>query len=196
MKLRGLMVEAAVALTVLAVGSAAMAGSGTSTRIYHAFTSSGRTAILVTETVQGACFSGSAKADRNDAWRCRSDRFIYDPCFSSTKARGIVLCPDTAWQRSGIKINLTKPLPTKFGNRRAPSTDVRPWGMQTMSSANCVLESMGPFIRRKVFGDYACTNGKWLWNQPNRKAQPWTIFIAPVTATKLRTKAQIAIAWF
>jgi hypothetical protein len=55
---------------------------------------------------------------------------------------------------------------------------------------------MGPFISPKVFGDYACTNGKWLWNQPNRKARPWTIFIAPVTATKLTTKARIAIAWF
>jgi hypothetical protein len=55
---------------------------------------------------------------------------------------------------------------------------------------------MGPSISSRRFGDYACTNGKWLWNLPDRTAQPWTIFIAPVTATKLTTRARIAVAWF
>jgi hypothetical protein len=197
MKLRGLMVGAAVALTALAVGSVALAATPqTSARIYQAFTSSGAQAIRVTETIKGHCFAGSNQANRNDAWRCASNNFIYDPCFSSSKAKGIVLCPAAAWRRSGVKMVLTRGLPTKFGNRRGRSTSGRPWSMQTMSGARCMLEGMGPFISSKVFGDYACTNGKWLWNQPNRRVQPWTIFIAPVTATKLTTKARVAIAWF
>ena len=190
------MVAVAVALTVLAMGSVAMATTRTSVRIYQAFASSGAPAIGVTKTINGHCFAGSSQANRNDAWRCTSNNLLYDPCFSSSKAKGIVLCPAAAWKRSGVKIVLTRGLPGKFGNRRVPSTNVRPWAMQTISGARCVLEGMGPLISSKVFGDYACTNGKWLWNQPNRKAQPWTIFIAPVTATKLTTKARIAIAWF
>jgi hypothetical protein len=196
MRLRGLLVGVAVALTVPAVGSVAMAATGTSARIYRAFTSSGAPAIRVVNTVRGRCFSGSSQANRNDAWRCISRNLIYDPCFSSSKAKGVVLCPEAAWKSSGRKIILTSGLPTKFGNRRAPTTGGRPWAMQTVSGLRCVSEGMGPFISPKVFGDYACTNGKWLWNQPNRKARPWTIFIAPVTANKLTTKARIAIAWF
>ncbi len=196
MKLRGLLVVGAAVLTGLAAGSVATAATPTSARIYQAFTSSGAQAIRVTETINGHCFAGSVEANRNDAWRCISKNFIYDPCFSSSKARGIVLCPQAAWKRSGLKISLTRGLPGKFGNRRVPSTSVRPWAMQTISGAKCMLEGMGPFISSKVSGDYACTNGKWLWNQPNRKVQPWTIFIAPVTATKLTTRARVAIAWF
>jgi hypothetical protein len=196
MKLRALIVVAGVALTALSAGSVAIAGTRTSARIYRAFTSSGSPAITVTKTVGGHCFSGSIQADRNDAWRCLSKNLLYDPCFSSSKAGGIVLCPVEAWRRSGVKIILNRRLPTKAGNSRAPSTNVRPWAIQTMSSVKCVLEGMGPVLGPKLFGDYACLNGKWLWGQPNRKTQPWTIYMAPVTATQLTTKAKIAIAWF
>jgi hypothetical protein len=196
MKWRALIVVAGVALSALAAGSVAIAGTRTSARIYRAFTSSGSPAITVSKTVGGHCFAGSNQADRNDAWRCLSKNVLYDPCFSSSKDRGIVLCPVAAWRRSGVKIILNKGLPTNAGNRRAPSTNVRPWAMQTVSSVKCLLEGMGPVISPQVFGDYACLNGKWLWGQPNRRTQPWTMYIAPVTATQLTTKAKIAIAWF
>ncbi|TMM04303.1 MAG: hypothetical protein E6G05_06330 [Actinobacteria bacterium] len=195
MKLRALIVVT-VALAALAASSVAMGGTRTSARIYQAFTSSGAPAISVTKTVKGHCFSGSSRVNRNDAWRCLSKNLLYDPCFSSSKAKGIVLCPAAAWRRSGVKIILTQGLPTKFGNKRAPSTNVRPWAMQTISGIRCVREGMGPFIIPTVVGDYACTNGKWLWGQPNRKTQPWTIYMASVTATTLTTKARIRIAWF
>jgi hypothetical protein len=189
-----LIAVAACALAALVVGSPAMAGTRTSARIYQAFTSSGKAAIQVTKTLTGRCFSGSLEADRNDAWRCLSKNFLYDPCFSSKKARGIVLCPGAAWKRSGVQIKLTKGL--EFGNRRTPSTKGRPWAMETTSGLKCVLEGMGPFISPKVFGDYACKNPTWLWGQPNRKTQPWTISVAPAGAKKLTTKAKVWIAWF
>ncbi len=196
MRVRALIVAASVALTAFVPGSVAAAATQTSARIYRAFTSSGASAISITKTVRGHCFSGSLQADRNDAWRCLSKNLLYDPCFSSSKARGIVLCPAAAWRRSGVKIVLTKGLPVKSGNTRPPSTKVAPWAMQTMSSINCVLEGMGPVISPNLAADYACRNGKWLWGRPNRRTQPWTIYIAPVTATKLTTKARIRLAWF
>jgi hypothetical protein len=196
MRLRGWIAVAAVALTALAVGSVATAGTHTSTRIYGAFTASGQAAIHVTKTVKGYCFAGSLEADRNDAWRCLSKNFLYDPCFSSSKAKGIVLCPAAAWKRSGLEIKLTKGLPTKFGSKRAPSTKGRPWAMETFSGLKCALAGMGPIISPRVVGDYACKNPIWLWGRPNRKTQPWTIYVAPAGATKLTTKAKIWIAWF
>ena len=196
MKLRGLIVAGVVALAALAASSAAMAGTPTSARIYQAFTSSGNPAIRVTKTVIGSCFSGSIQADRRDAWRCSSHNLIYDPCFSSSNTTGTVLCPAAAWKRSGVDIGLTKPLPYKFNAGRAPSTDGPPWAMQTASSANCVMEGMGPVSSNRVFGRYACTNGKWLWGRLNRNARPWTMYIAPLTATKLTSLARIKIAWY
>jgi hypothetical protein len=190
------MVAVGVALTVLAMSSVATAAMRTSTRIYRAFTSTGAPAISVTKTVKGHCFAGSSEANRNDAWRCMSKNLIYDPCFSSSKARGIVLCPAAAWSRSGVKIILNRALPTQAGNTRAPSTRSTPWAMQTFSGIRCSLHGMGPAISSTVFGRYACRNGKWLWGHPNRSTQPWTMYIAPVTATQLTTKAKIAIAWF
>jgi hypothetical protein len=190
------MAAVAVALTALAASSAATAAMRTSTRIYRAFTSSGSPAITVTKTVRGHCFAGSSEANRNDAWRCTSKNLIYDPCFSSSKARGLVLCPVAAWSRAGVKIILNKALPTQAGNTRAPSTRSTPWAMQTFSGIRCSLQGMGPAISATVFGRYACRNGKWLWGHPNRNTQPWTMYIAPVTATQLTTKAKIAIAWF
>ena len=196
MKLRIFIAVAMAGLTALAGGPVASAGTLTSAQIYQAFTPSGAPAIAVIDEVQGHCFRGSVWANRNDAWRCTSDTLLYDPCFSSNRAKGIVLCPAAAWKRSGVKIDLTGGLPTQFGNFRPPTTRGRPWAMQTLSGARCMLEATGPIISRKVVGRYACTNGQWLWNQPNRGVQPWTVHIAPVTATKLTTRAEIAVAWF
>jgi hypothetical protein len=175
------------------VGVSAAAAAGTRTVIYRAFTSSGQPAIKVAKLVGGSCFSGSSEADRKDAWRCMTGNFIHDPCFSNPKANGIVLCPTHAWKRSGIEINLSKPLPKKFADTPKPSTKGRPWAMKTFSALKCVLEGMGPFVSPKVFGDYACTNGQWLWGQPNRKASPWTIRIGK---TKPTGTAKVKVAWF
>ena len=181
---------------VLLAGSAAGASQRTSARVFQAFSSSGTPTVQIAKTVSGSCFSGSIEADRNDAWRCMSRNFIYDPCFSSSRAKGVVFCPAHAWARLAVKITLTKKLPSKFADRHQPSTSGQPWAMQTTTGLRCVLEGMGPFINSKQFGDYACTNLQWLWDQPNRSTEPWTMFIAGVKAKHLTTKTKIAIAWF
>jgi len=40
-----------------------------------------------------------------------SGNYIFDPCFSSPKAQGVVLCVVSPWSRSGVEIVLTKRLP-------------------------------------------------------------------------------------
>jgi eukaryotic-like serine/threonine-protein kinase len=182
-----------VAIAAGALSASAAAALQTKTVIYQAFSASGKPAIHVTSTVKGSCFSGSSEADRNNAWRCSVGNFLYDPCFSSAAAPVIVLCPKHAWSRSGIEIQLKKALPTQFGNKKKPSTKGTPWAMRTTSGLKCVFQGMGPFVSKNVFADYACAGGTWLWNQPNRKQQPWTIKSGAKTPTQT---VQVKTAWF
>jgi hypothetical protein len=159
-----------VAAALVATASAA---SHTKAIIYHAFTASGQPAFHVSKTQNGKCFASSSETNRNDAWRCLTGNFLHDPCFSSSAAPGIVLCPDHPWGSSGIEIRLTKAL--SGGHTKKPSTKGLPWAMQTTSGLKCVFQGMGPFVSHTVFADYACQGGTWLWNKPNRGSQPWTI---------------------
>src|ERR1017187_1165279 len=101
------------AMTAAAFGTgAAAAGQPTELSVYEPFSASGTPTVRVTNTVRGHCWTGSLAAAREDAWRCMSGNLIYDPCFSSASARGIVLCPATgAWSSAAIEIRLTQSLP-------------------------------------------------------------------------------------
>ncbi len=171
-----------VVVAVSAFGATALASIRTTTVVYHAFTTSGQPAIHVSKSVKGHCFSGSSETNRNDAWRCLTGNFLYDPCFSSSKAAGIVLCPDRAWKHAGIEIKLTKAL--SHGNKHKPSTKGLPWAMQTTSGLKCVFQGMGPLISQTNFADYACQGGTWLWNKPSRASQLWTIQVGAKAPTQ------------
>lgn len=166
----------------------------TETRIYEAFAASGKPAIRITETVHGYCYIGSFAAVRDDAWRCISGNALYDPCFSSHKAKGIVLCPRAPWQRSGVEMKLTKRLPKPYAPK--PSTSGLPWGIETTAGLKCVFATGVTTAIGGVRANYGCTSNEWLWGSPSRKPQPWTIYIAPFNAKKLSTRAKIAVAWF
>jgi hypothetical protein len=170
-------------------------GSPTKTFIYRAFTASGKPAIHVTMTVRGFCWEGSLATARNDAWRCLSGDYLFDPCFSSSKAKGIVLCVPVPWTRSGVKIKLTRPLPKPYAGK--PSTKGLPWGIKTTSGLSCVLATGGTAAIRNVRANYGCDNSEeWLWGSPSRKSEPWTIYIAPMNAKKLSARVKVAVAWF
>jgi hypothetical protein len=175
--------------------SAALAGTHTTATVYSAFSYHG-VVVPSVQTVSGFCWGSSAVTERNDAWRCLVGNNIYDPCFSSEFAFGVVVCP-IPWNDSGIEIQLTKPLPTASGHL-APSLKLQPWAIQTASGADCVLASVaGP---RPIHGrhlNYFCgTNFKvGLWGFPDRRGQPWTIFSAPQSARVLTHRVAIRRAW-
>src|ERR1035437_8374763 len=102
--------------------SAAAPAPHTRARIYPPFAASGQSAAQVKSTVRGHCWTGSAAIDHQDAWRCLGGNLIYDPCFGSANAKGIVLCPAIGpWSSSAIEIELTSKLPSKHGNKGRPS---------------------------------------------------------------------------
>ena len=166
----------------------------TKTHIFEAFTASGKAAIHITKTVDGYCYIGSLAAARDDAWRCIGGNGLYDPCFSSHKRKGIVLCVSAPWQRSGVEIKLTKRLPKPYAGK--PSTSGLPWGIETTARLKCLFATGGTAAIGRIRANYGCTNNQWLWGSPSRKSQPWTIYIAPLTAKKLSARTKIAVAWF
>lgn len=189
---RGLIV---VALFVVIGASPAAARIRTQATIFRAFNSAGAPTIRV-QPRSGYCFTGSAAANRSDAWRCFVGNVIYDPCFSSTRAPGVVICPNRQ-VNGGIRIRLTRPLPRRFANRRSPSLANRPWNIQLANGRRCVYSSGATNVIQGVRLNYFCPpgTGYGLWGIPNRRAQPWTIRSAPFTATRLGQRRIIRRAW-
>jgi hypothetical protein len=167
----------------------------TKARIFRAFSKRGRS-LLHTKTRRGRCFTGSFAINRRDAWRCTVGHNLHDPCFSSARAHGIVLCPRAAWERKGVRLKLTAALPRKYGNRRKPSRHVLPWGLELYDGRRCgiVTGATGGIGGQRA--NYACNRGDdWLWGRPNQHTQPWTIFTAPRDATSLTNRVPIRRAW-
>jgi hypothetical protein len=184
------------AVLFVAGASVSLAGTArTRTHIYEAFTSSGVPAIHVKSTVRGSCNGGSSATDRADAWRCFAGNFVYDPCFSSSAAKGIVLCPIAPWSAAGVEIKLTARLVN--ANKGKPSTSGEPWALETTSGSKCEMATGATAVIGPRRANYYCGKGKdWLWGAPSRTSEPWTIYSAPVIATKLTRKAKLTVAWF
>ena len=171
------------------------AAAKTRARIYHAFNRRGHS-VFRARARSGSCFTVSLTTQRRDAWRCSTKSLIYDPCFSSSKARGIVLCPDGPWTGTGVRMTLTDVLPDRAGLGRAPSTRLDPWALETVDRRRCLLGSGATNVVQDQRLNYFCGRRQdALWGFPDRGSQPWTIFSAPPTATQLTKRAGIRTAW-
>jgi hypothetical protein len=196
----------AVATVVLALGStgcgrASQRGTAakvrTEVQVYQPFSASGHS-LLRSRARPGYCYEGSFAIDRRDAWRCTARHLGYDPCFSSPRAPGVVLCPDRPWKRTGVSLKLTKALPRGHGNRGAPSVAARPWALKLHDGNRCtyITGARGGKMINGRFPDYECEQGRYLlWGLANRRTQPWTIFIVTRESTRLTRRAAIDRAW-
>jgi hypothetical protein len=175
------------------IGNAGAAQT-TSAKIYKAFTPHGNSTFR-TRTRRGSCFNVSLVTQRRDAWRCTRASILFDPCFSSSKRKGIVLCPDAPWLGTGVKITLTKPLP-KAGKRPGASLSLQPWALETYDGRQCRLISGATRVTDGERLNYGCAeNEDPLWGFPDRSTQPWTIFTAQFDAEQLTDRATLRRAW-
>lgn len=204
----------ALALSLSAAIIAALASAGTSlatqqqvttatttqqvtmATIYHAYRANGTSAIP-THPRRGYCFSGSSTAARSDAWRCITGNELDDPCFSTSITAPSVICPAGPWQNAGVEIRLTKPLPRHYANRGAPSLRSQPWALELYDGHRCLLASGASTTVEGQRLNYFCTINRHLglWGFPSRSTEPWTILVAPFTATQLTQRATIRHAW-
>ena len=161
---------------------------------FQAFNSVGAPTIQV-QSKSGHCFAPSQTASRSDAWRCVIGNLLLDPCFSSAKARGVVVCPDRQ-VNSGISIRLTRALP-RPAPRRSRSLSDRPWNIELANGQHCLLSSGVSSVIHGVRLNYFCDPGTryGLWGYPNTRAQPWTILSGPFTAKRLSQHLAIVHAW-
>ncbi len=190
-----------MAITVFAViggppspAAARTARTQTTATIFRAFSSAGVPTIQV-QSKSGHCFAPSLTSNRGDAWRCLVGNFILDPCFSSTKARGVVVCPDRQLN-GGIMIRLTRGFP-RPANRSQPSLATIPWNIELANGQHCLLSSGASTVIHGVRLNYFCDPGTryGLWGFPNRRAEPWTILSAPFTAKRLTRRLVIVRVW-
>ena len=194
---RGLVAAAAIA-TITAITPAQSPAAGritTKATVFRAFTPDGAPAIPV-RSRRGYCYTGSLTVNRRDAWRCFVGNFIYDPCFSSANAPGVVICPNVQVS-GGIRIRLTKAIPRRFADRGAPSLRNQPWNIQLSNGRHCAFSSGASNVVHGVRLNYFCGSGVnfGLWGFPDRRTQPWTIRSAPFTATSLHQRRPIRHAW-
>jgi hypothetical protein len=180
----------------LVVATAASAGTtATTTHIFQAFNSNGKSALRVTQSGHGTCNGGAESTDRDDAWRCFSGNYVLDPCFSSAKAKGILLCPYAPWSRAVFELKLRGKLTN--GDRGKASTSRAPWGIETTTGLKCLFATGATAAIGKSRLNYICGTGKdSLWGVPSRKSEPWTIYIASDSAKKLTRKVGVKTAWF
>jgi len=191
------LLAAVLAVCGLALASSAFAGSQrTTVTVYRPFAANGKS-LISGPTTSGTCLSSSLVTPRRDAWHCMAGSEVYDPCFSSPKASGVVLCVTAPWRKSGVKVRLQRPLPKPSSKSGAPSAKDQPWALQLYSGQTCLLTSGAAVVVGGQSLDYTCggvTSGG-LWGFPSRHSQPWTIFSAPATAKRLTQRVKIRLAW-
>jgi hypothetical protein len=170
-----------IAAMLLVIPTTTLASVRTAVTVFHAFTATG-TPTLPTTPASGYCSAGSLATDRRDAWQCRVGKDSYDPCFSSSAAPGIVLCPNA--QLSGaMKVRLTHPLPTQHSDRGTASIRSQPWLIEVKAKheARCLFVTGAKPYPDGTRPDYRCTgslSGFGAVALPNRTKDPWTITIA------------------
>ncbi len=185
----------ASAVVVIVQPAGAVAKTRTTVTIFRAFTASG-TPTIPTRSESGHCYTGALTVDRNDAWRCIVGNYLHAPCFSAPQAAGVVVCPDAQVNR-GLKIRLTKGLPRRYANTGRPSLSNQPWALQLTNGQHCTFASGATNVIHGIRGNYTCGAGFnfGLWGFPSRRSEPWTILIAPFTATRLHRRTAIRHAW-
>jgi hypothetical protein len=123
--------------------------------------------------------------------------YIYDPCFSSPRTNKLVLCPVEPWRNKGIKLRLTRPLPSSLANRGSLSLRDQPWALELYDGRKCVFAGGASSVLAGRRLNYFCAHGGsvGLWGFPDRSTQPWTIYSAPYAAMTLSERVAIHNAW-
>lgn len=98
-----------------------------------------RPAIPGGHPIKGSCWTGSIATDRPGAWRCTAGDMIYDPCFSVLSAPAIVVCEADPFQKLGVALQLTKPLPAAAKTRCKDCV----WALELADGSTCTVAGTG-----------------------------------------------------
>ncbi len=178
---------------LLPPGTARAGLARTRVRIVHPFTQDGhlKPYLHVKRTWRGRCWTSSIGSQQRNAWRCLHHNLILDPCF---KHKGVpkLACMRAPWNRSVIRLKLTRPLP-KHGNDGVQRWSV-PWGYRLRSGVRCVLaQGTSPEVHGVPL-PYLCSGGRF--GSTMRRHHPvWRAEIAPPSLDRL-SRHKVTKAWF
>jgi len=142
---------------------------------------------------RGSCWTSSiADSADNDAWRCMSANYIYDPCFAPPDESDVikVACAENPW--SGIEmLDLTKPL--AFSAWGTPSGGKSlPWIMQLANGDSCGLITGAAGGTAGMTLNYGCRSGNA--STPDKSTEPWTVEYLP-NESHVISEVDVLTAW-
>ncbi|MBF0531023.1 MAG: hypothetical protein HQK55_17505 [Deltaproteobacteria bacterium] len=82
---------------------------------------------------KGDCWTSSASIDRADAWRCRVQNSIYDPCFIGRDGKTVVCDAEPPDEKDAFRLRLTAPLPKSTGSKEPKGA----WLLQLTDGTMC-----------------------------------------------------------
>ncbi len=192
--------SAVVVAALVALGSAAPAAAATGTtktktETVYPWTSAGKlkAGLKVAGTVEGTCWTSSLAVSSNDAYRCMSKSFIYDPCFApETKTFTQLACMVTPWSKV-TRFDLTSPIPKAA---KHPNGKPWVWADQLSNGVRCITETGTGAVIDKVVLNYYCVPGKGWASIPDKKAEPWTVRYAKSLQSKTLETVKVTTAWY
>lgn len=177
---------------MLLLCSFAIHSQDTILKLYRPFAAANQDNIVKAQSKYGYCFDQSRHTIRKDAWRCKADSKIYDPCFvKQSKDQNIVFCPFYPWNNKAVQIKLSKPV----DNRRHKPLDMSqrdPWAVILNDGTRC--ESLGSKKRyENLLIRYHCQDNSFLFGHIQRCDPSWKIMQRKANQTRTVT---ISKAWF
>lgn len=153
-----------------------------------------RDGLHATPAFGGACVTGSFLVAGPGVFRCFEASFIHDPCYLDVAAgntiRSVVVCVETPWSQSVLRLRVRAPLDARDGAR----PDGPPWALRLASGRRCTLVSGAAGVVGGRRMNYACGR-RYLFGTPDRTQPTWRIRQALTPGgAGLRTVA-VAAAW-
>ncbi len=160
----------------------------TQVRTFVPYLADGRSAVRVTRTGKGTCWTTSVAAPVRGAYRCFAANQILDPCFVAPHSTDTVLCVPSPWS-SAQRITLTAALP----KHSVLLNSSRPWALQLANGARCLAVTGTAPAVAGVSLPYSCGNGFGAALTASR-GKPVSARYARTDGTTLRT-VRIAALW-
>lgn len=168
----------------------------TATRVYAPFADNSQPAITISGTKRGVCWLGSLVAFlRADAWRCMSGSRLRDPCFAVSSSDREVVCADTPWAPTGVKLELGHALPRNHQNADGGENGP-PWGVELADGTRCTsFNGAAPMVADKRLNYFCERSQLQLYGDVDRGPQKWAIYARGNRATALHL-VSIRVAWY
>lgn len=129
--------------------------------------------ITITGEAAGSCWTVSSKTPRSDAWRCKQESTILDPCFAPGEGPSdVVLCMDGTARRM-LRLTLTEPLPQdafRSPGEPAPTSLL----IELANGETCGFASGATSVLAGQRLNYFCDGGGTVYGDPDRSHPVWT----------------------